>query len=223
MIQQSLAFLKKEILVEWRLKYALGALLLYVLSTVFVIYFSLTYQSTIDDLESVMWSILFWLTMLFASVNAASKAFVQESEGKMLYYYSIISPSAFILGKMLYNLLMTFVLATLTTFIFMLIIDNPVENLALFLLSVFLGAGAYSFLFTLVSAIASKAGNSSTLGVVLGFPLVIPLLIFIVKNSREALRTEVTDMFLSNLMILLAFNVILVVLSLILFPYIWRE
>jgi heme exporter protein B len=222
-LQQSLVLLQKELLVEWRLKYALGALLLYVLSTVFVIYFSLTYQSAIDDLQSVMWSILFWLVILFASVNATARSFMQESQGKMLYYYTLISPQAFILGKILYNFVITLILATLSVGIFMLVIGNPIVNLALFFLSVVLGASCYSFLFTLVSAIASKAGNSSTLGVVLGFPLVIPLLIYIVKISREALREELTDFFIHNLAILGAFNVILIVLSLILFPYIWRD
>jgi heme exporter protein B len=222
-LQQSLVLLQKELLVEWRLKYALGALLLYVLSTVFVIYFSLTYQSAIDDLQSVMWSILFWLVILFASVNATARSFMQESQGKMLYYYTLISPQAFILGKILYNFVITLILATLSVGIFMLVIGNPIVNLALFFLSVVLGASCYSFLFTLVSAIASKAGNSSTLGVVLGFPLVIPLLIYIVKIAREALREELTDFFIHNLAILGAFNVILIVLSLILFPYIWRD
>lgn len=223
LLKQSFTLLQKELLVEWRLKYALGALLLYVLSTVFVIYFSLTYQSAIDDLQSVMWSILFWLVILFASVNATARSFVQETHGKMLYYYTLISPQAFILGKIFYNFVITLVLATLSVAIFMLIIGNPIVNLPLFYLSVVLGASCYSFLFTLVSAIASKAGNSSTLGVVLGFPLVIPLLIYIVKISREALREELTEYFIHNLVILGAFNVILIVLSLILFPYIWRD
>lgn len=220
---QSIRFLKKELLVEWRQKHAIGGLLLYVLSTVFVIYFSLVFQSANDELTSVMWSILFWLVILFATVNAAAKSFLQESKGLMLYYYTLLHPSGYMLGKILYNTTITLVLSILTLLIFSVIMGQEIAHLGLFALSVLLGAMGYSFLFSIVSAIASKAGNSSTLGVVLGFPLVIPLMIYIVKLSREALRPELTEYFYNNLFILIAFNLLLIVLALILFPYIWRE
>ena len=222
-LKQSLQFLSNQWLIELRLKYALSGLLLYVLSTVFVIYFSLVYQSELGNLTTTMWAILFWVVILFATVNAAGRSFYQDSRGKMLYYYTLLSPQAFILGKILYNCSISIILSLLSLGVFSLIIGSPIENLGLFILSVLLGAIGYSSLFTLVSSIAAKAGNSSTLGVILGFPLVIPLIIYIVKLSQEALKEEIGQYFFQNLIILIAFIILLIVLSLILFPYIWRE
>jgi heme exporter protein B len=88
---------KKEILLEWRSKYALSGILLYVFSTVFVCYLSFR------KINPVTWNALFWIIMLFASVNAIAKSFMQENRGRYLYYYSICSPQAVILSKIIYN------------------------------------------------------------------------------------------------------------------------
>ncbi|MGB1247620.1 MAG: heme exporter protein CcmB [Chitinophagales bacterium] len=222
-LQQAYHLFRKELLTEFRLKYAIGGILLYVASSVFVIYFSVLYQNAIEHITPVLWSVFFWLVVLFAVVNAATRSFSQESNGRQLYYYTLASPQAFILSKLLYNFIVSLVLSVLSLLIFSTMLGNPVERNMLFFIAVLLGSTSYSFLFTLISAIAAKAGNSSTLSVVLGFPIVIPLLIFIVKLSREAFWTDLSSNFENNLFILLGFNVILVILSLILFPYLWRD
>ena len=66
----------KEINLEWKQKYAFNGLLLYVISTVFVCY--LSFKQIIDV---PTWNALFWIIMLFASVNAIAKSFIQESKG----------------------------------------------------------------------------------------------------------------------------------------------
>ena len=103
-------------------------------------------------------------------------------------------------------------------------VSNPVINYPLFMLNVLLGGTGYSFLFTTMSAIASRAGNNATLMAVLGFPLVIPLIIFLTKLSATAItETSWTDAAIENLLLLTAFNLLLPALAFILFPYIWRD
>ena len=92
--------LKKEILLEWRSKYALNGILLYVISTVFVCY--LSFKTT----PPLVWNALFWIILLFAAVNAIAKSFMQESKGRLLYYYQIACPQAIILAKIIYNILL---------------------------------------------------------------------------------------------------------------------
>jgi len=58
---------------------------------------------------------------------------------------------------------------------------------------------------------------------ILGFPIIMPLLITIVRHSTGAI--EGVSMFQNslNLLVLLVLNVLSFVLSYVLFPYLWRE
>jgi heme exporter protein B len=85
-----IALLKKEILLEWRQKFAINGILLYLGSTVFVCYLSFGVKG--NKLSPYVWNALFWVILLFASVNAIAKSFIQERHGRQIYYYSLLSP-----------------------------------------------------------------------------------------------------------------------------------
>src|SRR5579862_6118483 len=87
LINQTWHLLKKEILLEWRSKYAFNGVLLYVVSTVFVCYMAFHVNSGMEGVSGypIVWNVLFWIIILFASVNAIAKSFLQESRGRMLY------------------------------------------------------------------------------------------------------------------------------------------
>ena len=123
--------LKKEILLEWRQKFAINGIFLYVISTVFVCYLSFR---IID--HPATWNALFWIVILFASTNAVSKSFIQESTGKLLYLYTLASPQAIILSKIIYNMLLVMVLSMITYVFYSLFIGNLVQNQLLFVLMV---------------------------------------------------------------------------------------
>jgi heme exporter protein B len=224
MFKSAITLFRKDLLIEFRNRYVLGGIALYVLSSVMVIYFSLNYNDGIKELSPVVWSIFFWLIILFSSINAIANGFFREPPGRSYYYYYIASPQAVILSKLLYNFIFTILLILLAFGVFAMMIGNPVHNLPLFLLTALLGGTGYSFLFTLMGAIASRAGNNATLIAVLGFPIIIPILIFITKLTASSMGgTEFTDEIIKNLTLLSAFNVMELLLAYILFPYIWRE
>ena len=224
LLQSVKAVLLKDLIIEFRNRYVLGGILLYVFSSVLVIYFALQYNNSIQELSPVVWSVLFWLIILFSSVNAIANSFFREPEGRFYYYYWLISPQALIVAKLFYNFIFTVFLSLITFAIFSLMVCNPVINYPVFMITIILGGTGYSFLFTTMSAIASRAGNNATLMAVLGFPLVIPLIIFLTKLSASAIAgPEVTDETMKNIGMLLAFNIIQPVLALVLFPYIWRD
>ena len=87
----------KEISLEWKTKYAFNGLLLYVVSTIFVCF--LSFKQIIDP---PTWNALFWIIMLFASVNAVAKSFMTETRGRLLYYYTLTSAEAVIISKTIY-------------------------------------------------------------------------------------------------------------------------
>jgi heme exporter protein B len=75
----------------------------------------------------------------------------------------------------------------------------------------------------MVSAIASKAGNNLSLMAILSFPLLIPMLIVLIKLSKNAV--DGLEHSLSNPLIIMvcAINFIILALMYILFPYVWKE
>ena len=213
--------LKKEWLLEMRQKYAIGSILLYVVSTIFVSY--LSFQKIIDVRT---WNALFWVIMLFTATNAIGKSFAQDSRGNQLYQYTLVSPEAAILAKIIYNLGLMIVLSILSLAVFSLFMGADVfegANLGLYAVSVLLGSMGFAASLTMVSAIASKTGNSLGLMAILGFPIILPLLLTVMKSSRMALDGFAWDTNLMNLMILGLINLLVAALSYILFPYLWRE
>ncbi len=224
LIQSIRAILIKDLTIEFRNRYVLGGILLYVFSSVLVIYFALQYSGAVQEVNPAIWSIFFWLIILFSSVNAIANSFFREPEGRFFYYYWTVTPQALILAKLLYNFIFTVLLTVLTFLIFLVTLSNPVINYPVFLLTIILGGTGYSFLFTTMSAIASRAGNNATLMAVLGFPLVIPLIIFLTRLSLASVSGQGFDEeTVKNLLLLLAFNIVQPALALVLFPYIWRD
>lgn len=213
-----LHLIKKEITLEWRNRYAFNGIIIYVIATVFICY--LSFREIIDP---ATWNALFWIIMLFASVNAVAKSFLQESRGRQLYYYSILDARAVILSKIIYNVLLLVMLAFINLFFYSLFIGNIIQNLALFSLALLLGSAGLAAVMTIVSAIASKAADNAALMAILAFPVILPLLITIIKFSKNAIDGFDFEMNYKYAVILVSIDAMVVALGFLLFPYLWRD
>lgn len=209
----------KEVLLEWRSKYTINGVLLYVVSTIFTCY--LSFVSLGDKLT---WNALFWIIMLFASINGVSKSFLQETKGQQLYSYILASPAAVLISKMIYNVLLMLVLTTLALGFYILVFGTYNDtNLLMYYLAIVLGAISFSTVFTMVSAIASKAGNGGMLMAILSFPIIIPILILLIRLAKNAVDGLPWDTSYDEIGMLLAVNAVTVATALLLFPYLWRD
>lgn len=213
--------MQKDFRLEWRQRAALNGMLLYVGSTVFVCYLSFSLRG--GQLPAPAWNALFWIVLLFSAVNAVAKGFLQESRGRMLYYYTVVRPQAVILAKISYNALLLLGLALAAFALYALVLGNPVQDVPLFVGNVLLGAVGFASTLTLVSGIAAKATNSSTLMAVLGFPLMVPMLLLLIKVSKNALDGLEFQASQSSLLTLVALNMIVGAVSYLLFPFLWRS
>ena len=222
---QTIHLLKKEILLEWRSKYAFNGVLLYVVSTVFVCYisFKISPGFTGSSGYPIVWNVLFWIIMLFASVNAIAKSFMQESKSRLLYYYTIASPQAIILSKTIYNILLMSLLSILALLVYLLFFTNTIGDPLFYFLSVLFGSISFSTVFTMISAIASKAGNNGTLMAILSFPVVIPVILLLIHISKNAMDGLDRNLSYGNFGVLGAINIIVIATALLLFPYLWRD
>lgn len=220
-VKQMGALMRKEFLLEWRQRYALNGMLLYIVGAVFVCY--LSFNARRGQLTPIVWNTLFWIILLFTAINAIAKSFVQERAGRQLYYYTLTSPQQIILSKILYNTALMLVLALLGFSVYAFVLGNPVDDVLLYLLTLILGAIGFAASLTLVSGIASKAENPATLMAVLSFPIILPLLLMLLKISKNALDGLDRSTSWNEIGIVLAIDAIVVTLSWLLFPFLWRS
>ncbi len=211
--------LKKEILLELRQKHTLYGLILYIASTVFVIYLSFP-----DKPDATTWNSLFWVIQLFICVNAVAKSFLQDSRGRMLYFYSITSPVEFIISKIIYNILLMVVMSSISLLLFFFFLTNPVYNAVQFTGIVILGGVSISLVFTLMSAIAAKAQQNAALIAIMGFPIILPQLLLLMKLSKVAFAEVFRDGAVLQLAGLIAgLDVLVIAMAVVLFPYLWKD
>jgi heme exporter protein B len=215
-INQIWTLFKKDLLLEIRQQYSFYGVVLYIGATIFVLFMAM------DAPESRVWNGLFWVTQLFIAINAVAKSFLQESHGRMLYYQSATSPQNFILSKLLFNSLLMLVMSGLSLILFTLFLGNPVEKFLIFTGLVFLGGWGLSLVFTFLAAIAAKAQQNAAIMAILGFPLIIPQLIMLMKISNSVFSQSGPPIG-STALLLIAMNLLVIVLSVILFRFLWKD
>jgi heme exporter protein B len=214
-----LPLLKKEFQLEFRQKSTLGGVLVYVIGTIFVS--ALCFKGKLDK---PTWNALFWVISLFTSVTISGKSFMKETGGQALFSYLYFDPRHFILAKTLYNMVFMLVLGLVTFFFYGFFIRNEVENLPLFLIVLSLASSGLAGILSLMSAIAGKAGGSFAMMSILSFPVLMPLIVVIIRLSKQAVDgIEWAGVSTDLMVILVALNVLSVALSFLLFPYLWRD
>lgn len=203
---------------EWKQRHAFFGLVLYCAATIFISY--LAFRNSID---SVTWNALFWIIMLFASVNALAKSFLSENRGRQLYYYTLVSAPVFYLSKLLYGIVIMLVLSFISLAIFSALNGVPGWNFGSYFISMITGITGLAVTLTMISAITSRSGSQASLMAILGFPVLIPMLVIIIKMSAKAVNGFSIVDFPKDLILLAALIAMATALSYILFPYIWRE
>ncbi|WP_447641877.1 MULTISPECIES: heme exporter protein CcmB [Chitinophagaceae] len=208
---------KKDLLLEVRQQYTLYGVLLYVASTIYVVYL------TMGQPENQVWNALFWVIQLFICVNAVAKSFLQESRGRMLYFYSIAGAKDFIISKLIFNWLLMMVMSVLSLLIYVLWMGNPLYNFGQFLAIACLGGTGLSMVFTFLAAIAARAQQNAALMAIMGFPIIIPQLLLVSKISTIAFAADFTSGLWGMVGLLVGLDVLIILLAIILFPFLWKD
>jgi len=208
--------IKKDLLLEVRQQYSFYGILLYIIATIFVLYM------TIREPEAKVWNGLFWIIQLFICINAVAKSFLQETRGRMLYFYSIVNPRDFILAKLVFNSVLMLLMSFLSIILFSLFLGNPVQKALPFIGLVLLGGWSLSLVFTFLSAIAAKAQQNAAIMAILGFPIIIPQLMLLMQLANTVFSDK-TGIAFSTLLLIVALDVLVVMLAVILFPFLWKD
>jgi heme exporter protein B len=211
------ALLRKDILLEIRQQYTFYGILLYVASTIFVLYLAM------GQPESTVWNGLFWMIQLFICVNAVAKSFLQENSGRMLYYYSIAGARDYILSKLIFNAGLMILMSITSLILFRLLMGDPLQHPLKFTGVVCLGGCSLSLVFTFLSAIAARARQNAAMIAILGFPLIIPQILLLMRISNDAFSDVIQGGFMLMSLVLVGLDILVIALAVILFPFLWKD
>lgn len=213
-----ITLIKKDLLLEFRQQHTFYGILLYVVTTVFVLFMA------IGRPDAVVFNSLFWIVQLFVCINAVAKSFLQEGRARMLYFFYASGPVEFVIAKMVYSALLSIAMALLSLVIFIFLMGSPVQDMLRFVLTGFYGAFSISLVFTLMSAIAAKAQQNAAIMAILGFPLIIPQLLLLIKISKAAFGEVFMEGALLQMTLLLTgLNILVIALAVVLFPFLWKD
>ncbi|MCX6156329.1 MAG: heme exporter protein CcmB [Candidatus Kapabacteria bacterium] len=218
---KSVAVFSKEIKSEFRTRYAISSTLLFILTTITMIVFSLAHES----LSPAFTAGIIWVIMFFTAMTGLAKSFVSEEErGTGFLLILTASTDSVYFGKLFFNLVLGVALNAVAVILFLIFsssvkINSPLE----FSIGIFLGSIGISCATTIISAIIAKANTKNALFPVLSFPILLPLIIIGIMASAEAIEgTEFLKTY-DNFNIMIAYSGVITVVSYFLFKIVWKD
>jgi heme exporter protein B len=210
--------LAKDLLIEWRTRARLNALVFFALATLLLFSFAVGPDTKVLARNAGGY---LWLALLFASVLALGESFRVEQENLTLDGLRLAPADAraIFLSKALGNtLLLTSLGLLLIPVMVALYAVNVTMGVGPCVLTLLLGCMAISAPGTVYSAIASNARARDVLLPLLLFPLIIPALLAAAKATTLVLQGDPMNQLGSWYGLLFGFNLIYWGLGFVLFP-----
>jgi heme exporter protein B len=212
---------RKDFRSELRTRYALNALIMFVVTTLSIILFAIGNETASQEvLSGILWIIIFFSTM-----SGLSRTFVSEEErGTVMTLQLVAEPLTIYLGKFLFNLVLLIALNAFTIMLYLIVITNfTIQNYSIFFLTAILGTLGLSSAATIIAAIISKANTKGTLYPVLSFPILLPLLLTVINATKMAVDGSTFLEAMSEFQVLVSYFIVLTTISYLVFDFIWRE
>jgi heme exporter protein B len=221
-ISSTYALIRKDVRSELRTRYALNALIMFVVTAVATILFALRS----DQPTSSVLSGLYWVVVFFTAMSGLSRTFVSEEErGTTMTLQLVASPSTVYFAKLLFNTALTFSMTIAVTILYMTVFSNAfvIKTFSIFLGTVILGSLGFASASTIIAAIVAKANTRGTLYPVLSFPILIVLLMTVMNATTKALDGEDLTTAFGDFQILIGYFLAMTGGSYLLFEYVWKD
>ncbi|RKG83120.1 transcriptional regulator [Corallococcus sp. CA049B] len=218
LLTTTLVLMRKDLLIEWRTRARLNALVFFAMATLLLFSFALGPDTKLLERNAGGY---LWLAILFASVLSLGESFRVETENACLDGVRLAPADAraIFLSKALGNALLLLALAVVLVPVMVALygvrIVTGVGDLAGILV---LGSLALSAPGTVYAAISSNARARDVLLPLLLFPLVIPALLSAAKGTTLVLQGDPMQQLGSWQGLLLGFNLIYWGVGFLLFP-----
>ena len=221
LLSASIAIFRKDWKSGLRTRYAISALVMFVITTISIILFSLGSEgASLSALSGML-----WVAVFFAAMSGLSRTFVTEEErGTSMTLQLLASPTAVLFGKLLFNLILVILLNAFVVLLYSIFISEfIIKTWSIFVVTVALGSIGFAAAATIIAAIIARANTKGTLYPVLAFPILLPLLLTVINGTRLATEGAYFDEALGEFNILISYIVAVVAVSYILFDYVWKD
>lgn len=215
------AIVWKDVSAEWRSRELFSAMLVFSLLVVFIFNFALDLNPKI--LQDITAGVL-WATFAFAGTLGLNRSMAVEKDRGCLdgLLLAPVDRSAIYFGKVIANLLFMLVVEIIVLPLFSIFYNVNLFNPGL-LLVILLGSIGYVVVGTLLASMSVQARTRDVLLPILLFPVVLPVIISAVRASTYFLQGQPMDLIWPNINLLIAFDVIYIVLSWLVFDYVVEE
>lgn len=212
------ALVIKDLKAEWRSGSTLGALAVYCLSTVFLVY-----RAFVHVPQPRIWATLLWLILMFSSAFLSAGLFRHESGAARTYYYPLVNPAELFISKYLTALLLQLLALMIILLSFNVFLGFRAEAELLFILAFWMSGLAVAGQFVFAAAVASKAEAGGGLTAVLGLPLLVPTLLVSLQTAGLAVEGLTDGVFWRHLYTLAGLCTLPLILGAGLFSYLWHD
>lgn len=220
MFKQALAICKKDFRSEIRTRYAVNALLMFIIVVISIIKFSLGEEKISNEMNAG----LLWIIIFFAASNGLSRVFVSEEErGTYLVLKLSTDAKSVLLGKLIFNTALTFIINCFIMLLYVLITGLNIKEPLAFSVSMALGNFGLSAVMTIIAALISKASSKGTLYPVLSFPLLLPLMLASISATLLTIEGVSFAGIMGELQMIVSYTIVLITASFLLFELIWNE
>jgi len=218
---KSYSLYQKDYHSEIRTRYAVNSLAMFIIVAISVILFSIGNEKINQSLTGG----LYWVVIFFSAMSGLARAFVSEEErGTSLTLQLIASPSTVFTGKLIFNLILVFLMNIVITILYAALFEEfIIRNFLLFLLTFLLGNIGLAVSSTIIAAIIAKAGSKGTLYPVLSFPILLPLILTSVQLTIFSMDGTTIGESIFELAIVVCYDIIMLSASYMLFDFIWKD
>jgi heme exporter protein B len=151
------------------------------------------------------------------------KGFIGVSRGRWIYLNQLASPYQLVLSKIVYHWMLMLVFCLGNLLVFSGLMGYPIEHGWIYMAALLLTGMGIATIYTMISAIASKTPHPGVIAPVLSLPVILPLILVGMQASQKALNPVLVSSASKDLLLLLALNFLVLVLSGILFTPLWRD
>jgi heme exporter protein B len=220
-LSKALTIAWKDALSEARAKEVIPSVLIF--SILVMVIFNFAFSASQEQMTLLAPGIL-WTTFVFAGMLSLNRSFVTEKEQGCLEALMIcpVNREVIYVGKVLGNLVFLVVIETITFPIFIFLFNLPIL-LPQFTVITILATVGFIVTGTLFSAMAVNTKVREMILPLLFLPIVTPVIIAAVEASKLALAGESWSSLLPWLQIMIAFDIIFLVVSFLVFSYVIEE
>jgi len=216
-----LAIVYKELLSEFRTRYSLSNILLFIFTTISMI--AISYSSEKISLETSAG--LLWIVLFFTSMIGLSKSFITEEErGTALFLQVIANSYSIYFGKLIFNILTSlFINFFALTFFFLFVNTQVVRSVSLLIMTIGISSLAIATATTVISAIIAKANSKNALFPVLAFPILLPIIKIGIDLTIASFVGSTIKENLGDIQMMVAYSGLVAAVSYLLFDFIWKD